>query len=63
MKKLGRKILYALFFIIATVLISGLVLAYLPGSFRINNKGITPEEAASLRQTFTLPYNIFTTKD
>ena len=63
MKKLGRKILYALFFIIATLLISGLVLAYLPGSFRINNKGITPEEAASLRQTFTTPHNIFTTKD
>ena len=63
MKKLGRKILYALFFIIATILISGLVLAYLPGSFRINNKGITPEEAASLRQTFTGPHQVFTTKD
>ena len=63
MKKMGRKILYALFFIIATILIAGLVLAYLPGSFRINNKGITPEVAASLRQTFAGPHDIFTTKD
>jgi acylglycerol lipase len=63
MKKVFKKILYALFFLIAGLLIIGLILAYLPTSYRISNKGITPKQAAELRQTFTGPHNSFTTKD
>ena len=61
-KKLGKRILYTLFYLIATVLIVGLILAYLPNPSRINN-GITPEEASTLRQHFTGPHHVFTTAD
>ena len=63
MKKTGRRILYVLFYLIATLLIIGLILAYLPNPSRIINKGITPEQAATLRQHFTGPHHVFTTID
>ena len=46
MKKIIKRVLYALFFLIAAIIISGLILAYFPTPSKINNKGITPEEAA-----------------
>ena len=63
MKKTGKRILYILFYLIATLLIIGLILAYLPNPSRIKNKGITPEQAATLRQNFTGPHHVFTTID
>jgi alpha-beta hydrolase superfamily lysophospholipase len=63
MKKILKRALYALFFLIAGLLILGLVLAYIPTSYRIKNKGIIPEEAAKLRQSYTGPHNVFTTTD
>src|SRR5471030_1536615 len=63
MKKIVKKVLYALFFLVAGILVVGLVLAYLPMQSRIKNKGITPEEAAVLRQRYTGPHNQFTTTD
>jgi acylglycerol lipase len=63
MNKIIKRVLYTLFFLIAGLLIIGLILAYLPSSFRINNKGITPAEAATLRQNFAGPHHVFTTKD
>ena len=47
MKKTGKRILYTLFYLVATLLIIGLILAYLPNPSRINNKGITPDQAAT----------------
>ena len=43
MKKIIKRILYTLFFLIATIVICGLILAYLPSPSKINNKGITPD--------------------
>jgi acylglycerol lipase len=61
--KIVKKILYTLFFLVAAIAIIGLVLAYLPIQSRITNKGITPEQAALLRQNYTGPHNVFKTTD
>src|SRR5580700_9410942 len=63
MKKVIKKISYSLFFLVVAVVILGLVLAYLPTTWKIQNKGITPTEAAILRRNFTGPHNEFTTTD
>ena len=63
MKKVMKWVLYVLFFLIAAICIAGLVLAYWPGEWRIKNKGITPEQAAVLRQHYTGPHDMFTTSD
>ena len=63
MKKVIKKISYSLFFLVVAVVILGLVLAYLPTTWKIQNKGITPTEAAILRRNFTGPHDEFTTTD
>jgi alpha-beta hydrolase superfamily lysophospholipase len=63
MKKIAKRILYSVFFLVAGIFIFGLVLAYWPTQWKIQNKGITPEEAAVLRQQFTGPHNLLTTSD
>jgi len=63
MRKIIKGVLYALFFLILAIVLFGLVLAYLPTESKIKNKGITPVEAAALRQQFTGPHNVFTTTD
>ena len=63
MKKVFKKIFYSLLFLIAVICIAALVIAYLPTSWKIKNKGITPEEAAVLRQNYTGPHNTFITTD
>jgi len=63
MKKVFKKIFYSLIFLVTVLCIAGLVLAYLPTTWRINNKGITPEEAAVLREKYTGPHNLFTATD
>jgi len=63
MKKIAIRILYSIYFLIVGVCIIGLVLAYWPTQWKIKNKGITPEEAAVLRQQYTGPHNLFTTSD
>jgi alpha-beta hydrolase superfamily lysophospholipase len=61
--KIFKRILYALFFLIVAIIVFGLVLAYLPTQSRIKNKGITPKEAAVLRQNYIGPHNQLTTTD
>lgn len=63
MKKIIKRLLYTLFFLVAAIVVFGLVLAYIPMPYRIKNKGITPEEAAILRKNYTGPHNQFTTTD
>ena len=63
MKKIITRVLYTLFFLIVAIVVSGLVLAYLPTPSRVKNKGITPKEAAVLRQNYTGPHSQFTTTD
>lgn len=61
--KIIKKIFYVIFWLVVVVLISGLILAYLPTSSKISNRGITPKEAARLRQQYTGPHEQFTTAD
>ena len=63
MKKIIKRVLYTLFFLIVAIIIFGLILAYLPTPSKINNKGITPVEAATLRQNYAGPHHVFTTAD
>jgi len=63
MKKIIKGILYTLFFLVVAVVLFGLVLAYLPTQWKVKNMGITPKEAAVLRQSYTGPHNVFTTTD
>lgn len=63
MKKWIKRILYTVLFLLVAIFISILVLAYLPTEWRIKNKGITPEQAAIMRQNFTGPHELFKTSD
>ncbi|MGZ3751278.1 MAG: alpha/beta hydrolase [Mucilaginibacter sp.] len=63
MKKTIKRVLYTLLFLVLAIVIFGLVLAYLPTQSRIKNKGITPQEAAVLRQNYTGPHELFKTTD
>jgi alpha-beta hydrolase superfamily lysophospholipase len=63
MKKTLRKIMYTILFLVAAVLVTGIVLAFLPFESRTHHAGISPEEAAKLRQTYKDPHEVFTTTD
>jgi len=63
MKKIIKRVLYTLFFLVVSIVLLGLVLAWLPTHSRIKNKGITPQEAAVLRQNYKGPHHLFTTLD
>jgi alpha-beta hydrolase superfamily lysophospholipase len=63
MKKIIKRVLYTILFLVAAICITGLVLAYWPTEWKIKNKGITPDEAAVLRQQYTGPHDTFTTSD
>jgi alpha-beta hydrolase superfamily lysophospholipase len=63
MKRIFKKFFLALFWLIAALCIIGLILAYLPHSWRIKNKGITQEQAAAMRAHYAGPHNQFTTTD
>lgn len=63
MKKILKKVLYAILGLVATVLLLGLILAYLPTKSIVKQKGITPEEAATRRQEFKGPHHEIKTSD
>jgi pimeloyl-ACP methyl ester carboxylesterase len=63
MRKIIKWIVYPSLFLALALLITGLALAYWPVDWKIKNKGITPQEAAVLRQQYKGPHNIFTTSD
>jgi len=63
MNKIIKRVLYTIFFLVAAIFIFGLILAWLPTQSKIKNKGITPAEAAVLRQHYTGPHHVFTTTD
>ncbi len=61
------KFLKWLFYIVLSVLLvaclAGLTLAFWPMEWRIQNKGITPEQASVMRTEFTAPHEVFNTAD
>jgi acylglycerol lipase len=63
MKKFFRIALYSIISIVVILFILGLILAYLPIKSKISNAGISPEQAAYLRQTYPGPHQQFTTTD
>ena len=63
MKKIIKRVLYVIVFLVVVIIITGLVLAYWPTEWKIKNKGITTEEAAVLRQHYAGPHSSFTTSD
>ncbi|WP_435356906.1 alpha/beta hydrolase [Emticicia sp. SJ17W-69] len=63
MKKILKKILYVIIAFVAIISIVGLILAYLPTESRTHHVGVSPEEAANLRQKYTAPHHLITTSD
>lgn len=63
MKKWVKRILFGLLGLLALIVIAGLTFAFWPTEWRIQNKGITPEQAASLREQYSGPHETFTTSD
>ena len=63
MNKTIKKIVYVVLLGIGALLLFGLILAYLPVKWKIQNHGITPQEAAALRQDYKGPHETFTTSD
>jgi alpha-beta hydrolase superfamily lysophospholipase len=63
MGKIIKRVLYTLIVVVLALVIFGFILAYLPTQWKIQNRGITPVEAAILRQNYTGPHNEFTTTD
>jgi acylglycerol lipase len=63
MKKIFKMVLYTVISLVAVIFISGLILAFLPAKSKTHHAGITPEEAADLRQNFKGTHNQFTTTD
>jgi acylglycerol lipase len=63
MGKIIKRVVYTLVFVVLALVIFGFILAYLPTQWKIQNRGITPAEAATLRQNYTGPHNEFTTTD
>jgi len=63
MKKIFKKVLYYAISLLVVIFIFGLILAFLPTKSKINHVGISPAEAANLRQNFKEAHNQFTTTD
>ena len=63
MKKIFKKILYTVIFLVIAIFILGLILAFLPTKSKTNHVGVSPEEAANLRQGFKEAHHSLTTTD
>ena len=63
MKKIFKTVLYSIISLVTVIFIFGLILAFLPSKSKTNHIGISPEEAANLRQNFKEAHDQFTTTD
>lgn len=63
MRKIIKRVLWGLGLLIGAICILGVVLAFWPVDWKIKNKGITPEEAAVLRQNYKGPHEVFAASD
>src|SRR6478736_7415365 len=61
--KFFKRLLFVALALVAFLIIVGLALAFWPDEWRIKNKGITPEQAATLRKDYSGAHNTFTTSD
>ena len=58
-----KKILYVFLALLGLIFLFGLVLAFWPATHRVTNEGITRQEAATLRQQYESPHQLFTASD
>jgi acylglycerol lipase len=63
MKKTLKKAFLITLSLVIIAVLTGLVLAFLPTKSKISNKGISPEQVASLREKYSEPHHQFTTTD
>jgi alpha-beta hydrolase superfamily lysophospholipase len=63
MKKIFKRIGYALLALLLAVVVFGLVLAFLPTTYKTNHPAVSPEEVVRLRENFTEPHHLLTTTD
>lgn len=63
MKKIFKKVLYTIISLAVVIFIFGLILAFLPTKSKTHHVGISPEEAADLRQNYKEAHDQFTTTD
>jgi len=63
MKKKFKRLLYVILSLVGLLAIAGLILAFLPTEWKVKNEGITPEQAATMRESFEGPHHVFTTSD
>ncbi len=52
-----------LLFLVVALIITVVVLAYLPTEWKIKNKGISPERATAMRESFNGPHELFKASD
>lgn len=58
-----KRILLWLLALMAVVVVTGLVLSFLPSPLKVHHRGISPAEAPKLRANFSGPHQMFTTSD
>jgi len=63
MKKIIRIVLYSITSLVVFLLIFGLIVAFFPSKSKIKHVGISPKEAAELRQNFVNAHQHFNTTD
>ena len=63
MKKILKRVAYGLLALIGAVILTGIVLAFLPNRYRNAHPGTTPGEVARLRNAFDGPHHLITTTD
>jgi len=63
MKKILKRTMYIILFMVIGILAIGLILAFLPDESRTHHVGVSPEEAAKLREAYTDPHELLTTSD
>ena len=63
MKKILKRVLYTIIFLVLAIFVFGLILAFLPTKSKSNHVGISSEEAADLRQGYQGTHHLFTTTD
>ena len=63
MKKILKIVMYSIISLVVFIFLVALIMAILPTKSKTNHAGITPEEAAILRQNYPGAHNQFTTTD
>ena len=58
-----KKILFAIGSLLALIILSFWILAYIPMSYKLEKSSITPEKAVELRAALTQPYHTFESSD